>query len=237
MSDTHSVDYFCHVWDYNTWKLNADSSVMHTPYEPVNHDWLENQLLRFAPASYKIDNYSKLYPSKKNMPWVSLFYSMMYSNFLKIQHERYKQRYDFVVKCRYDIVFEPGKKFCPLGKPQDRRIYTGHADRMHYRFNKINASDTIFYGDSWGMDIITDSYFDLIKYHNKSYNRRLDQLAPHDPGTFIYECASKYNVAVDIDARMQGVIYRQEMSGTDAKLDFNKILENHNSYYTYRCDT
>lgn len=232
-STEYEVDYFCHVWDYNTWKAKGDVSIMYLPYEEVNHEWLYNQIQRFQPKKFLIDYHAKIYPNFSIIPWSSLFYSMMHANVLKTEYELNNNfRYDYVVKARYDLVFPPGKKFSPEPTVRERRLYFNHKERMHYRYNIINASDPIFYGDSWGMDIIADSFLELKRFYKNPFNTRHDQISGCDPGTFISQQASKYNVIIKQDYRNPGdTIYRKEMLGTDPFTDFDKLSKNHNSYY------
>ena len=232
-SSEYEVDYFCHVWDYNTWKCKGDVKIMYSGYEPVDNTWLYDQIHRYNPKKFLIDYYAKLYPHLSYVPWGSLFYSMMYANLMKCEYEIENNfKYDYVVKSRYDLVFPPDRKFSPEPEIKERHLYFNHAGRMHYRYNIINASDPIFYGDSWGMDIIADSFFEIKQFYDMPYNKRADQLGGHDPGTFISQLANKYNVIIDIDRRNPGdTIYRKEMLGTDPFTDFDKLFKNHHSYY------
>jgi len=231
--DYAEVDFFCHVWDYNTWKLKNNKEILFGEYEPVDRCWLEEQVQRLNPKKFKISPYSTIYPDHKYLPWGSLFYSLLNANLLKLQYEVENNfRYDLVVKSRYDVVFSPFLKFRTPYTIDERHLYFPHAGRMPQRYNYINASDPFFYGDSWGMDIVADS-FTLIKQNFQNpYSHRLDQVSFHDPGTFITTVCNRFNIIVDVGTLNPGdIIYRKEASGLDCVNDFDEILRIHSSYY------
>jgi hypothetical protein len=229
----YSVDYFCHVWDYNTWKTKIENKVEFGDYEPVDTTWLSSQLARFGPKRSVIGNHAIIYPEKRYMPWGSLFYSMYHANMLKLQYEIENNfKYDFVVKSRFDVVFAPGSVFRTSHEVRERHLYFSHTARMKERYNIRNASDPFFYGDSWGMDIITDAYRYVDREYKNPYTKRLDQIGGHDPGTYISMLAYKYNVIIDEDKiNPADTIFRKEAMQFDVITEFDKILKVHQSYY------
>lgn len=230
---SYEVDFFCHAWDYNTWKTLEDKKIIFGEHETVDAQWLETQIKRFNPKDYSISSRDLLYPNYHSMPWGSLFYSMMNANMLKLKYETENNfKYDYVVKSRYDVVFSPDRKFTPVYEVKERHLYFPHAGRMPYRYNHINASDPFFYGDSWGMDIIADS-FTIIKHeYDNTFTHRLDQVHAHDPGTLISLICKRFNVIFDIDKHNPAdVIFRKETMGIDYRTNFDEIIKIHTSYY------
>jgi len=231
-SDQHTFDFFCHSWDYNTWKVKKDRQIGFSDVEYVDKDWLKNQIQRFNPIDYKIDSREVIYSHDvyKDIQWASLFYSAMISNHLKRQHEiKNNFRYDCVVRTRFDVIFRPGFKFTPL-EILDRTLYHPHVERARFEFSYLNASDTYFYGDSWGMDIASDVFRyierDCVNMH------RLDDAEFLGPGALISKYCREYNVQNLFDRRFgTEIIFRKEMSGKNSVKDFDEILKTHLSYY------
>jgi len=232
-SPEYEVDFFCHAWDYNTWKLKEETTVFFGKYEPVDVAWLESQLVRFNPKKYFISPYSTIFPKYEYLSWGSLFYSMAYANMLKLEYETENNfKYDYVVKSRYDVVFDPDRNFVPAHDMLERHLYFSHAGRMRYRYNYINASDPFFYGDSWGMDIIADSYFCTKAEYLNPHNHRQDQLLFHDPGTFISLMARRFNVMIGVDKfNPCDTIFRKEAMNLNCMTQFSEIQKIHSSYY------
>lgn len=229
----YEVDFFCHTWDYNTWKTKENNEIIFGKYEEVDVDWLTNQLQRFSPKKYKIGSYYDIHTKYEFLPWSSLFYSMAYSNMLKLEYEIENNfKYDYVVKSRYDVVFDPDRRFIPVRDRKERHLYFSHAGRMNYRYNYINASDPFFYGDSWGMDIIADAFTLIKQEFTTEFSGRHDQVFMHDPGTLISSIANRFNIIIDIDKNNPAdVIFRKESSKLHWRNDFDEIVRIHSSYY------
>lgn len=198
----------------------------------VDTSWLETQLQRLNPISYKIDPKSLIMDSEyRYVPWASLFYSAMIANHLKREHEaKHGFRYDCVARGRFDIIFRPEFKFSPLTM-NDRTLYHPHLNRFQSEASFINASDPFFYGDTWGMDVVSDIFRNVVRDHVNI--TRADNLARIGPGTLMSRYCRRQNVEHLHDSRpiVTETIYRKEMLGKDALKDFNEIHQNHRSYY------
>ena len=230
-SDDREVDYFCHVWDYNTWKVRDTSGVNLIKIEPkemVDKEKLREQLQLFAPVKYIIDSELVNTPIIYSV-WSSINYSMMMANHLKKQHEsEHNMAYDCVVKCRYDSVFSPDCKFDDT-LADLLTVYHYYFGRMPAEYMKLNASDTVFYGSSWAMNIVSDIYYHLSDIYK---NYTVSDCFSSGPGTLISDYTHKYNIRHEQSSIYpKECIYRKEVSGLDAISDFDKIFKNYRTYY------
>ncbi len=234
----HTYDFFCHCWDYNTWKLQ---DITYSENEIVDRIWLRSQLDKFSPrsciinskAEVELDRYSNGWNNISIIPYGSLLYSAMISNFLKRDYEhQHNFRYDCVIKLRYDSIFHPETlPVFPAIIPH-RTLYFPHLGRFPLEYNRFNASDCLYYGDSWGMDIASDLYRHL---RNKlAMLQNADDYDCFGPGTLMAEYCNNHNIDLIHAVNFPEIIYRREVIGLDpTNLDeFNKIFDMHSSFYT-----
>ena len=219
-SGDYETDYFCHAWDYDTRKMKKDS-VYWSEEEPVNTDNLQIILNKYDPKLTLIE-------SKKDCPsegqWHSLFYSMMIANNLKKQYEiKNNFRYDFVVRARYDSIFDPESKFTIKQPNHPLDLYINHADRMKTEFNRINLSDVFFYGSSYCIDIVTDVY--------RHISSTTDDLSYLGPGALLHDYCTKYNIVYIKNGNAGEVVYRKECIPADPITKYRDICMNHVGYY------
>lgn len=228
--DGHQYDFFCHVWNYNTWKL---INVYPSPPEPVNILWLADKISAFNPKAFKIGGARELAKVLNgfDVPYASLAYSLMVANHLKRKYELENNfRYDYVVKARFDNVFIPDTHLRFPEKIEDRKIYYPHLGRIPYEYNRLNPSDCIFVGDSWGMDICTD-YFRYL-FHLGKLPVRLDNVNATGPGTTMYEYATARGVNLCSEhIGLQEVFYRKEAIGLDSITQYQQVADIHCSFY------
>lgn len=225
----YEVDYFCHVWDYNTWKLQT---LKFSDIEKIDRNWLEIQLKNFNPKAYIIGSANDLNRAGgRYVYYGSLTYSYMLANHLKKIYELENNfRYDFVVKARFDSIFDPSLKFVPVNDQDQRKIYVPHLGRIPYEYNRLNASDCLFYGDSWGMDILSDM-FRHIKHKQKQINVE-DDPDLIGPGSTAFTYLSSFNTRVAATpGNFPEIFYRKEALGLDSIEDFDKIAKIHASFY------
>jgi hypothetical protein len=227
------VDFFCHAWDYNTWKL-PDHSI--GEYQQLDKDWLTEQLLQFNPISYVIETQEDLFKAQEPMgyvPFGSLYWSMMIANHLKRAHEiEMGFRYDVVFKCRYDNVFDPDTSVMDQLRDNwigDRTIYFPHNYRMGLEYNQFNASDCIFFGDSWGMDLVCDIFRKIRE--GEAPKRRIDNYHVLGPGTRLTKYGQAINLDMKVASNFPEIMYRAEVLGMDSVDDFYAIKDMHHSYY------
>lgn len=217
----HDTDYFCHAWDYNTYKRkNTENGGI----------WWESDtsadLEEFYTAVNKLSPKKIVVESKNDLPimaeWSSLFYSMMMSNHYKKVFERDNNfRYDFVFRATYQTLFSPDCQFEPVGNKENYLdVYGIFRNRMYYEFNRMNISDHFFYGSSTAMDVFCDLY----KYFYPQFNKiRGDDRGALGPGTMLSEhCCERYNIDFVV-SMIRNTNYRKEMIPKDGILDFEEI--------------
>jgi hypothetical protein len=226
----HEYDFFCHVWDYNVWKLQ---NIGYSDVEPVDRMWLTDKLSVYNPKKFLIESAEDLNKinGPKHIPYGSLTYSYMMANHLKRLYEFENNfRYDYVVKARYDNVFLPSTPIFPETVEQ-RSLFFPHLGRIPFEYNKLNPSDCIFFGDSWGMDIAADFYRYLRKLAYTPF--RIDDPNITGPGTTMFEYATSYNIHLRAThTNVQEIFYRKEALGLDSINDINEIHKIHASFYT-----
>ncbi len=219
-SGDYETDYFCHAWDYNTWKMKKDS-VYWSEDELVNRDDLQIVLNKYNPKLTLIESKQDC-PTEG--PWHSLFYSMMMANNLKKQYEiRNNFRYDCVVRARYDSIFDPASNFIFKQPNHTLDLYMNHADRMKTEFNRINLSDVFFYGSSYCIDVVTDVYRHIIS--------TTDDLSYLGPGAILHDYCNKYNIVYMKNSNAGEVVYRKECIPADSIIKYGDICMNHMRYY------
>lgn len=240
-SGEHEFDFFCHTWDYNSYKRKKeDSGLGEFPIwweedVKVDVEQLKKSLSIFNPKKYVIQGVEVL---GGRFIWDSLMYSLMYANNLKKQYEIENNfRYDFVVKTRYDTVFSPEHKF-KLNSRADRNNYMDsfciHNARMPYEYNRVNISDNLFYGTSLGMDMICDVYRHVYK---KTKNIRLDDWEYLGPGSYIADYTEDRNMRlIAAQLELKETIYRKEMIPLDPMTNFPELREFNQSMYKINYD-
>jgi len=235
-SGEHEYDFFCHTWDYNTYKRrnkNAANNEQPVYWEgdvPVDRNWLHEQVKRFSPKHYIIDSAEVI---GAGFSWASLTYSLMMANHLKKRYEIENNfRYDLVVRSRYDIIFEPTHNFYAIPlvmKPQYLDIVCVHAGRMTYEFNRVNVSDQFFYGSSTAMDLISDLYRKIQKHQV-----RQDDYDLIGPGAFISDHTEERNLKVHTDwSNIQSTVFRPEVADIDSltQLGYQQINNYSQTFY------
>jgi hypothetical protein len=235
------VDFFCHAWDYNTYKhkkINygeGEQPVYWAEDILVDRNELVQTLQLFNPKKFHIDDKSAL-PDDDHFFWHSLTYSMMYANYLKKQYEIENNfRYAYVIKTRYDTIFRPDMKFVLNTMPPPQlesylEIFVGHKARMAYEYNRMNSDDTFFYGTSLAMDIFTDLYVDMFLKHRRKHIR-LDDEEYLGPGSAMSEFASERNIDIIPDFGLETIVYRKEMEPADPLTQYTEIKKFSDSMY------
>lgn len=227
-----TCDYFCHSWDYNTWKCRDANGIFKTDDETVDVQWLETMIQRFNPIKYKIQDRNVIYHHKKwyNMPWASMLYSGMAATHMKKEYEmEHDFVYDCVVRLRYDVIFPPDSRFnIHPSRLQERTLYHTTQFRMSSEYNLLNTNDVFFYGDSWGMDIAGDTFRNV----DRNWPARIDDMPINGPGTLISDYCIPMNVEHRVDFyNKHEIVLRKEMCHKDIIADFQEIKNFHRSYY------
>lgn len=236
-SGEHEFDFFCHSWNYNTYKKlqhNPEPNtqpVYWTGDEPVDEVELTTQIQRLNPKKYSIQGVNII--KNYRFPWDSLFYSMMYANYLKKEYEiEMGFRYDFVVKSRYDIIFDPNTKF-KLDSNADKNnyldVFNPYISRMSFEYMRINASDDMFYGSSMAMDFVCDIYRYLLY---KAKAETMDDRECLGPGTAMSSFGDEHNIKFhSIVEGLNRTVYRHEMVPADPLTSYTDICNYNGKFY------
>lgn len=232
----HEVDYFCHTWNYNTYKRKKEDSAVNEQPVYWENDTVED-------STQIRSNISKLNPkhlviSDKReltqiLPWSSLFYSCMMANHYKKMYEYQNNfRYDLVFRARFDTVFNPSSRFIvhpEFDKDNYLDIYGLFKSREASEFNRINVSDYLFYGSSTAMDLIAD----VFKYIYRKPSIKLDDCTALGPGTTISEICNKLNIYFKELNKyyIDNSIYRKEMIPLNPMTEYEKIRSFNQSFY------
>lgn len=187
--DDIAIDYFMHVWNYNTWWRGADKYAGDD--EMVSATELQELRDAYTPKSFAVDH---RLPDIK-LSWRSLLYSFMRSTHLKKKYEVENHfEYDIVVKCRYDVVFDPRIKFSSIQVKPLTAYTTNPIIKFPREYYQNDFHDVMFWGDSMTMDLmamVERFYTGLSRIghaQNRITNMRLG------PGTLLY----KHMVALGI---------------------------------------
>ena len=230
----YSVDYFCHSWDYNTYKRKSlDPDITGQPV------WWEGEELVDRSEileCFKILNPKKFIIHSKDdlrwhFPWNSMFYSIMYANHLKRQYEFENNfRYDIVVKTRYDEVYDPRAHFSIDGhfNPENYLdIFVCHKNRMEFEYNRINSSDAFFYGSSMSMDLICDVFRDTLRLYKED---RYDDYECLGPGVRMQNLCEQRNLNL-VSSYVPETVYRKECIPMDPMTNYEEIKDFNISLY------
>lgn len=233
------VDYYFHTWSSNQWtNIGSDKVNIHLiPFEEVEIDVdfiKENVNL----IDYKIEKFDS---EKISNHWGPAAYSMFYCNHLKRKRElKDGFRYDLVFKSRFDIAFDPNIRYSIFTPIEDHVMYTPTPmSRMDNELNYFNFDDVIFYGTSFTMDILSDTY----RYVKKNFNhhifaRNIENLdLPVEfyfgPGCLLYRHATLWGLSPSKADPLPYVIARRGvyLENLDGIKDFEKIRKLHLDYY------
>lgn len=222
----YTFDFFCHVWPYVTWKI-PHAQDPHPPFYPLSTEF---DLIRnaFNPITFEIGATPDPIPTTFPGTSQSMFRGMAMANQMRRKHEIANDfEYDWVIKGRYDLVFPAGARWQPRAMHRERQVCFSSMDRLPHEYRRINFSDVLFYGDSWGMDIAADAYFEMM------YPSRIspqDFFSKRGPGTMLAEFLFKNNVLCSY-AHTDERILRFESKDMDPIEDWDEIERIHLSYY------
>lgn len=233
----YEVDYFCHAWNYNTYKRKKENAAENE--QPVywendtleDYDQIHSDISRLNPRHLVISDKRTL---SKILPWSSLFYSCMMANHYKKMYEYQNNfRYDLVFRARFDTVFNPNCKFIihpEFDKDNYLDIYGLFKSRESNEYNRINVSDYLFYGSSTAMDLISD----VFKYVYRENFMKQDDCVILGPGTIISEVCNNFNIYFKILLNkyyIDNTIYRKEMIPLNPMTEYDRIRSFNQSFY------
>lgn len=233
------IDYFLHTWDTNQWtSVSSDKMKLNSiPHVKANVD-IEYIKSTVNLVDYKIEKFNE---NTHNGFWPGLLYSMYYCNYLKRKKEIMDSfRYDLVIKMRFDVLFNPMLKYTIPLPLEDHIMYTASLmSRMPNELNFYNFDDVFFYGTSFTMDIISDTYRFVNKklghkiFENEIENKDLSFEFYYGPGCLIYRHGTLYGMSPGKINPLYYIIARYGVMARnlDGIRDFEEIAKLNQNYY------
>lgn len=234
-----TVDYFFHTWDTNQWTSNGDDKMnLHKiPHEKaeIDIDFIKSNVNLI---DYKIDVFD---PEMINNHWGPVLYSMHYCNYLKRKTElRLGYRYDLVIKTRFDILFNPFSSLSILTPIEDYVMYTvSPMSRMDIELNYYNFDDVFFYGSSFTMDILMDTYRYVnrnLSHHDFARNIENHNIPVeyfYGPGCLLYRYGTLCGLSSAKIGELYYIVARKSVmtENLDGIKDYDRIRQIHTDYY------
>lgn len=224
-----NVKFFAHTWNSNSYKVGQFPNAVFEN-EEYTIDFIKDDIHRFY-------NFEFLEVEKKfetDHLWDHLFYSEAKANLQKrIYEQRNNMVFDIVVKCRFDLAFEPGLKFinvCEMaGRIHQKTIYAPNW-LMVGEFYLTNIDDPFYYGSSYTMDLLQSNMYWINKsiYNNlEKYNSLNNQSSPfldhNGPGVRMFLFCEQLNIVPHYIPR-RFLIYRKEQIPRDPVVEYKELL-------------
>lgn len=233
------IDYFFHTWDTNQWtEKGSDKQLLHVlPYEKtdIDVDFIRSNVNLI---DYKIEHFDK---DKINNHWGPSLYSMYYCNYLKRKKElKDCFRYDLVIKTRFDLLFNPNIRYSIYTPLEDYVMYTASPmSRMSNELNYFNFDDVLFYGSSFTMDILCDTYrYVNANLSHNNFAKDIENLdLPFEyyygPGCLIYRHGTLFGLSPSRGNHLEYIVARRKVmeENLDGIIDYDKIHKIHLEYY------
>jgi hypothetical protein len=224
-----NVKFFAHTWNSNSYKVGQFPNAVFEN-EEYTIDFIKDDMHRFY-------NFEFLEVEKKfetDQVWDHLFYSEAKANLQKrIYEQRNNMTFDIVVKCRFDLAFEPGLKFTKVyNRPKRIHQKTIYANNclMVNEFYLTNIDDVFYYGSSYTMDLLQSNMYWINKsiYNNlEKYNSLNNQSNPfldrNGPGVRMFLFCKQLNI-VPHNIPRNFLIYRKEQIPRDPVVEYKELL-------------
>ena len=220
-----NVKYFGHAWNSNTYKTKHDGKTeVITETHPVNF------ILEDIQQYYKFEKLTVEEKFGQVEPWDNLFYSDAIANLHKRQYElEHNMIFDIVVKCRFDLAFNPRIKFIDLINfplVNEKTLY-GDMWLMTPEWYMPNIDDVFYFGTSFTLDSIAanmpyvanrvyDELYEDITHKNNPYYKA-------GPGVNMYRWLKQTNHMLHrIHRPFQ--IFRKQYIPLDPVKQYHEIL-------------
>jgi hypothetical protein len=213
-------DYFIHTWSANTWhKKNVEKVIPHI-HTQIDEDDINLAVSIFNPKKYQIDK-NKIFDVDMSQ---SQQFSAMSSNELKKQYEIENNfKYDVVVKCRFDIIWNPLTEF-NITNVDEKTIFFSYIDRNQFPEYPM-ALDRVYFGNSQTMDEISQIYFVTTDYIEKRINNKFIE-SEHG----LYQMCCNLNLDIK-ETHNHEIIVRKQAEGLNHITDFEKIKQIHLDFF------
>jgi hypothetical protein len=211
------IDTFGHIWNYNTWIDLQYENVLNGPKylnsydEPIAESEIQEFIDTYKFKKIQIDNKRATHFSQ----WENPLYSFMRSMELKREYELENNfEYDLVIKTRTDAVWETLNGF-KYEIPQSLSVTAGlKGCKMTIEYFSNDLNDVLFWGDSFGMDLLGNTY--RWYYKNITSNIKINNYLPNQianrklgPGTALHKYAAQLGLFIYYDSNYPWKIVRK----------------------------
>jgi hypothetical protein len=226
-----NVKFFAHTWNSNSYKVSNWSADTDTKieYEEYDIEFINRDLRNFF-------DFEKLEVEQKfdeTTVFDNLFYSEAKANLFKRQYElEHNITFDVVVKCRFDIAFDPAlplwKKLWQSNRLHEKTVYTSSFIMVHEHYIH-NIDDVYYFGSSHTMDLLQTNMFlvnrnlhsNLNSWKNSDFQYNMFHMGP---GCSQYLWCQQNNIAVQ-DIGRDFTIYRKQNIPVNPFLYYDKIKQ------------
>jgi hypothetical protein len=223
------VKYFAHTWNSNTYKVRTPEGKIEFQPEAYDRNFILDDVQNF----YNFESVEVDYKFPNLLPWDNLFYSDAKSNLLKREYELANDMtFDVVVKCRFDLAFDPRFRFMHLIHGQrrlhDKTIYAENF-LMSPEFFMPNIDDVFYYGTSFTMDCVQGCTYDICRdVYGELYPSVTENDNPYyniaGPGVVMYRAMNAKNIMTQNVFR-PFVIYRKQSIPIDPVHDYGTLVK------------
>lgn len=218
--DSLNPDYYFHCWSANTWHMTDSSKGHNHTHEQIDIKDIDFVINTFKPVSYRIDKNKQFDLDVAQSQQASF----MYCNELKKEHEiRNNFKYDIVIKCRFDNIWNPDSELT-VNNLEKSTIYFTYVD-VEQHIDYPMAMDRVFFGDSETMDKISELYLSTTNLIKNGHDKKM--LVPE---IGLYKFCQELNLNIEQTFNHE-VIVRKEAEGLHHINDFKKIEEMHINFY------
>ena len=228
-----NVRFFGHTWNTNSYKIGNFPNTS-WEYEEYPIDFIKNDISKL----YNFENLQVEQKYDTVLAWDHLFYSELKSNILKRNYEKENNMtFDVVIKCRFDLAFEPNITFMQTLSPEPNRAGIVHQKKLYVptwlmtpELYLTNIDDCFYYGSSLTMDLLQSNMF----YINRNHAKFLfddENLERHHrgytdmigPGVRMYLWCNKVNITLN-NVHRKFFIYRKQQLFQDPVKNYETML-------------
>jgi len=220
-----NVKYFAHAWNTNSYKVRREEGVKMVHEEhPIDH--IDKDIRNYFPFE-KIKVEEKFVQAGS---WDNLFYSDAVANLFKREYEfKHNMTFDAVIKCRFDLAFNPKMTFMDIIQHWHIHQKTLYTDiwLMPVEWSLPNIDDCFYFGSSLTMDLVTANMPYLA---NRIYKEVRPELDPSQnpyyfsgPGINMYRWVKHSNIMTQKVSR-PFTIYRRQVFDLDPITQYSEIV-------------
>lgn len=150
LKNNYHVDIYCHIWDYEEKEDIEEVLNLYKPCEYIITESINYILPDFCEGLY--------FHECKNFPYDKVYAhtNQKYGIYKGFELIKNKNIYNFVMRCRYDCLFESSFDINELENIQENYIYVGNGHTSYLNNYQTNINDSFAFG----------FYKDMEKYCN-----------------------------------------------------------------------